>query len=387
MHTLSLVLMLAMQASTAVQAAPMQRAHPAAATPVPALSTGLPPAAVQAAVPEPTSPLTPEEITAVPAELDDFMVRAQIVRGMSREQQLQHLVEFVFGAHGLALEYDARTRTISESIRDHKANCVSFALIFMTLAREAGLDAYLQESDRVVAWYASDALYSYGHVNVGVKTGFTRRTVDIDSSVLMSSGKPRAISDQRALAHFYNNRGAELMEDGRLDQARTYLDTALAMEPGFVPALNNYGVLEMRAGLPRIAEQHYLAVIAIDPKHLPALSNLVNLYRQTGAPARARAMEKRLFSVERRDPFYQVVQAISHERSGDYAKAVGFYRRAIRLMGREHHLYFGLARSYAHLGDIGRAKEALIQARNASEDDQHTLYQAKLDKLSLRAAY
>lgn len=341
----------------------------------------------QTPIAPPASPPTADEIVAVPDSVRSVVRESLFRPGMSQEEKLERLVEYVFGPRGIGLQYDSRTRTISEVIRDHTANCLSFALMFKALAREAGLDAYIQETDHVVAWYGADTLYQFGHVNVGVKIGFKRKTVDIDSSILMVLERPRVISDARALAHFYNNRGAEFMEDGDLGTARKYLDIALGMDANFLPARNNLGVLEMRAGFPERARKNYLGVTSTEPKDLAALSNLVNLYQQVGDRSRQAKAEKRLFSVQRKDPFYQVVQALNHERSGDYAKAVDFYRRAIRLMGGEHHLYFGLARSYAHLGDIDRAKDALIRARDASGDDQRSLYQAKLERLQPRAVH
>lgn len=377
MDTISLVLVLALQGLPAVQSPVALQALAASQ------SAANAPDSLQTE----TSLLTPAQITAVPAELENFSREAITFQAGSPEERLERYVDLVFGKNGLALEYDSHTRTIAESIRDHKANCLSFALIFMTLARKAGFDAHIQETDQVVAWYESNALYSYGHVNVGVKLGHTRRTVDIDSSVLMTSGKPRVISDERAMAHFYNNRGAELMEVGQITAARKHLQTALDLAPDFLPAWNNLGVLEMRAGSLRAAEKDYLKVTASDSKNLAALSNLANLYQKAGNHARQHDVEKRLFNVRRKDPFYQVVQALDYEHSGDYAQAVDHYQRAIHLMGKDHHLYFGLARAYAHLGEIDRAKNALIKARDASGQDQKKLYQAKLDGLQSHTAY
>ena len=329
----------------------------------------------------PAGPIAPSEVVAVPPALLERLQREVLAPTRSRERRLDLLVQLLFAPGGLALEYDgSRTRTIDEAFTDHKANCLTFSLLFVTLARQAGIDAYVQETDHVLAWQGSGALYGNGHVNVGVKVGPARKTVDIDRSVVSIRGAPRAISDERALAHFYNNRGAELMEQGRLQPARRHLDTAIRMEPAFVGAWNNLGVLHMREGAVKEAERAYATALDHKKRYAPTLSNMVNLYRHTGDAKRLAEYEKRLFDVQRRDPFHQIILALGYERSGDYAAAIEHFRRAIRLKAKEHFVYFGLARSYARLGDTRRAVDALVHARDAA-GDRRDMYQTKLERL------
>lgn len=369
MSGLSLVLVLAMQAL-----AP----EPAHAATQQALVT---PVETPAPAPEPAPPPTPEAITAIPAELQ-ALLRERVVGHGSRENRLQRLVDFMFDADGLALEYDGHTTsTVAQSFRRHKVNCLSFSLLFVALARQAGLDAYVQETDHVLAWYeGSGVLYSAGHVNAGVDLGHRRQTIDIDSSIMMTRGPPQKISDQRALAHYYNNRGAELMDQQQPVAARKYLDTAIAMAPDFLGTWNNLGVLEMRTGDVQAAERAYLNAYRKDPGYAATLSNLVSLYRQTGDRARAAVFEGQLFQVEQNDPFHHMLLALAYEQRGDFEQAVDHYRQAIRLHS-DHRLYFGLARVYIQMGDRRHARRALERARDAAGNDARGLYQAKLEKL------
>ncbi len=62
-----------------------------------------------------------------------------------------------------------------------RANCLAFTLLFVTLAREAGIQARVQEVGQVVSWYQDQdagVVYSVGHVNAGVDVGgrFRRRS-------------------------------------------------------------------------------------------------------------------------------------------------------------------------------------------------------------------
>jgi len=339
------------------------------------------PAWAQVEQPAPTHPPDPATIVAIPVELE-ALVRERVIRTTtSHERRLDKLVDLLFGPQGLALEYDgSRTRTISEAFTDRKANCLSFSLMFVALARRVGIDAHVQETDHVLAWQGDGVLYGNGHVNVAVKVGRARKTVDIDRSVVSIRGTQRAITDERALAHFYNNRGAELMGQGQLPAANSHMAMAIRIAPDFVGAWSNLGVLHMREGSLQEAERAYLAALERNKKHAPALSNLVNLYRQVGDDRRRAEFERRLYEVQRRDPFHQIILALSYEKSHNYAAAAEHFRRAIRLKARDHFVYYGLARSYAHLGDTRRAADALVRARDVA-GDQGDVYQAKLERL------
>ena len=83
---------------------------------------------------------TPEEVFAIPADLRAMLQKQVIQRSYSRDQRLQALVEMIFGQHGLDLQYDANaTYTVSDIWQHRRANCLAFTLLFVTLAREAGI--------------------------------------------------------------------------------------------------------------------------------------------------------------------------------------------------------------------------------------------------------
>lgn len=338
-------------------------------------------AAASQADPARLEPVPPEQVVAIPPALLARLQHDVVERTNSYNQRLDLLVNLLLGPEGLSLQYDAsRTRTLAQSVADRKINCLSFSLLFVTLARQAGINAHVQETDHVLGWSQDGVLYGNGHVNVSVRISGTHKIVDIDRSVVAVHGKTRRVSDDRALSHFYNNRGAELMREGRLDAARRNFDMALRITPAFISAWNNLGVLDMREGRLADAERAYRKVLDEDAHHAPALSNLVNLYRQAGDERKRKTFEERLFLVQSRDPFQQVILAMGSEQNGDYAQALDHYRRALRLRADWHYIHFGMARAYAHLGDMRRATEALERARDTA-GDQRDRYQAKLDML------
>ncbi|MQP77653.1 tetratricopeptide repeat protein [Stenotrophomonas sp. MYb238] len=329
------------------------------------------------------APPTPEQVMAVPPELRQQLQERVIDATNAPEQRLQRIVDLVFKPDGLGLQYDTTaTLTVAETWEQHRANCLSFTLLFVALAREAGLEARIQEVGQVVTWYQEQGvIYNAGHVNVGLRVAGRHGTLDLDQNVLYDRRGPRVISDQRALAHYYNNRGAELMATHDAE-AMEYLRTALRMDPAFAPAWNNLGVLERRRGDARAAALAFDNALRAHPALLSALSNATSMYRQLGDTRRAAQLGERLQRARDRDPFYQFMQGVEAERRGDYAQATAAYRHAIRLYGNAHQFHFGLARAYFLQGENQRAMREMARARELGGTDQvRAVYQAKLDSL------
>lgn len=340
---------------------------------------------VVASTAAPTIP-TPQQVFAIPPTMLD-MLRTQVIsRSYSREQRLQALVEMIFDRHGMDLQYDAdATLTVSEIWQQRRANCLAFTLMFVALAREAGIQARVQEVGQVVSWYQDQAqglVYSVGHVNAGV--GFAGRfaTVDLDRNVLYDRRGPLPISQARALAHFYNNRGAERMASGDLVGARSFFNAALAQDDSFAATWNNLGVLENRTGNAAAARRALETALRLDGRQDAALTNASALYRKLGMVAQAQALEQRLQSVQREDPFAQYMLGAEAERAGQLDQAIRYYRQAVRLYDTAHQFHFGLARVYFLAGQLKRADRELLRAQELGGAPQQARYQAKLDSLA-----
>lgn len=353
-------------------------------TGAPALAAAPPPGAAPDVAVQPAP--SPGQIVAIPPALRELLRQRVIAPVNSREQRLERLVHLIFDEDGMHLAYDPyATHTLAETWETRRANCLSFTLMFVTLARAAGIDARVQEVAQVVTWHQDEGvIYNVGHVNVGLTLGGRTAVVDLDRNVLYDRYGPRPITEQRALAHFYNNRGAAAMADGNTAQARVYLDAALAMAPSFAPGWNNLGVLDTRMGELGKARQDYDTALQLQPRHVAALTNASALYRRLGDAPRAERLARRLQQVQKTDPFAQFRMGNEAEQRRDYAQAIDYYQRAIRLYGTAHQFHFGLARAYFLAGDNRRASLEMTRARDLAGEDADVLrstYQAKLDGL------
>lgn len=333
------------------------------------------------------APPAPEQVTALSPELRQAFRAAVIDRSTSPNARLDLMMAFLFDRRtGLGMQYDhAATYTVEQAFRSRKANCLTFTLLTLALAREAGLEAYAQQIDDVLSWRQENLhLVRTDHVNAGVRIQQRRYTIDVASDEILMLAPPRAMSDDALLARYYSNRAMELAIDGRPLDAAPYMAMSLALDPTSASGLNNAGVLALRHGDHTAAERHFQAALERNAAHGGALANLAQFYERQGDSARARPLQQRRDRVLRRDPFHQFITGAQAESAGDLRTAVQRYRRAIRLHPGEHRFHSALARALLQQGDTRGAIRALTVARDLAERDGMTPYQAKLDLLTKR---
>jgi Flp pilus assembly protein TadD len=306
----------------------------------------------------------PEQVMAVPPELRAQLQQQVIDAGGSERARLDRLADFLFRKPGLGMEYSVdATLTVEQAYRTRKANCLTFTLLTVALARESGLQAYGQELDGIVAWRVDDnMIYRSNHVNAGISIGRSRLTVDVARDLVIARDPPKSISDQHLLALYYNNRAAELLAAASPAAAAPYMAMALQLAPRYAGAWGNAGVLRLRQGDPAAAERDYLRALALDPTNASALVNLVTLYRNNGDETRRAIYARRLEKIQEKDPYFQFLQAEDNEMQGDYASAVQHYRRAIRLYDGDSRFYLGLAHAYQQMGKERPARRAMSRA-------------------------
>lgn len=326
----------------------------------------------------------PDQVLALPEGLrEQFRSYLRNRSHLRSARDLDSLVNFLFQPEGLGMRYrESATYTVAEAWQTREANCLSFTLLTLALAREAGLEAYGQEISDTVAWRQDgNTVYRTNHVNAGIRIHERRFSIDVASDQVMARDPPERVSDARLLAHYYNNRAVELMELGQLLPALAHAEQSLRLEPGYATSWNNLGVIRLRFGDAAAAERDYERALEFDNEHAGALFNLAAQYRRSGRSGQAAALDRRFHAIQESDPFHHFVRALALERQGELRESMRHYLKAIRLHRQEHRFYFGLARVYMALDQPRRAGRALLTARELSQGDSRDRYQAKLDFL------
>lgn len=329
--------------------------------------------------------LPPAEVLAIPPALQRVLEERVLAGDPAPAQRFNRLMHLAFDPAdaGLGLTYaDDADGSVAQTVSSRRANCLSFTLLFLALARAAGLEATAQEIGETLDWRQdNNLLYRTDHINVLVRVAGRAYTVDIAGDNVIALVAPVPASDARLLAHHYNNLAMRHLEQGRLPPAQEAMRTALQLDGGYAVLWSNAGVLALRAGDEATAEHHYARALALDADNASALFNMLGLLQRRGDARRSEVFRQRLQRVQQRDPFHHVLLASDAERDGDLRRAIGHWQRAIRLRPGEHRFHGEIARVYERLGETRPARKALQRARALSHDAARAGYESRLHGL------
>ncbi len=297
--------------------------------------------------------------------------------------RLQELVQVVFRDNQLKFSYAPETRTAAETFRRRGGNCVSFTFLFIAMARQLGLDARFREVDIVPIWgQVGDLVSLSGHVNVAVYIGGKGYSVDLFPQINRIDLGGHVVSDDRAIAHFYSNKGVEQLASGNPKLAIAFLEKALRSDPTMACAWTNMGVALTHIGEFQKAESSHQKALQVEPGDLVAVSNLASLYERIGRTRDAERCQEKARRLQEKNPYYHFNLGLKCFMSGQYKEAVAQYRVALKLKPKEHYFHMALAKAYIRLGEMDKGAACLKDAlKNAPDDTAKRRYNEKLDWL------
>lgn len=367
-------------------------------------SVGLAGCASQPATPSPSPPwedaafapvavdTSARDLFALTPEMRHFL-RSDLSVLLHMEGRQEGLYQALRSQRYLKLDYDAaHTRTAAESFRDRSGNCLSLVILSATLARDLGLSVSFQEVLGEDSWGLSgDFIVASGHVNLvlGQRAGVLlgdesqARVVDFLPSDRARGYRTRRVGEATLVAMYQNNRAAEALVEGRLDEAYAWARAAVRTEPRRSASLNTLGVVYQRRGLAVAAEQTWRLALDLAPEDTRVMGNLVALLQAQGRPEEAQPVQARLARLQRLAPF-------THYREGLLAARAGNWPRTRDEMQQEidHNPNFleaqaWLAQAYLALGDLPEARRHLQRAAELGDTPaDRSLYAAKLSRLS-----
>ncbi len=304
------------------------------------------------------------------------------------------LIDALYSRSQLGLSYDASaTRNAAEAFSARAGNCLS--LVIMTAAFAKHLDLPVSYRSVIVDdlyTRQGDLFMSSGHVNLVLDRPLPRRhfgdqeppalTIDFLPPDELRGQRSEPLAERTIVAMFMNNRAAEALAQGRLDDSYAWAREAVRQDPGFAAAVNTLGVVYMRAGHPQPAEAALRAVLAREPEQLSAMSNLVLLLQRAGRQAEAQALGTRLTELQPYPPFHFFDLGRRAMDEGDYERARQLFARELRRQPDQHEVHFWAAQADLRLGDAAGATAHLRQAMTYSPTrDGRKVYAAKLDRL------
>jgi tetratricopeptide (TPR) repeat protein len=347
--------------------------------------TGLPPLEL------PTGPIAPEDalakthspnMLALSDEMRAFVDR--YVRGDQR-QRLQTLHRSLVSPAMAGVSYDpAADGTAEEVFHSGAANCLSYAHLFVAMARYAGLDAkYLSTSLRPEWSRHGNQIALRTHVNVTVRLhNGEQYVVDIDPVGRERIASSDVLGDDEALALYHGNLAMDALLDSDLPRAYAEALRAVSLGGNIDYLWINLGIIYRQAGQNAAAEAAYRTAPAINPDSRTAMNNMAALYNTIGETDKARAWEARVLERRERNPYYHYYLGERAEASGDLASALAHYTEAIALKDSEAEFYFRVARLYLAMQQHEQSRRYIVQAiDHARLVAERREYEAFLDKL------
>ena len=364
-------------------------------------------ACASTAPPQPT-PLLESQLFAAPTErigTDDVLKVSEAMRhylAVDISDQIRTkgpqvgLVDALYRRGQLKLEYDAATtKTAAEAFDARSGNCLSLVLMTAALAHELELSVRYQSAYLEETWSRNgNLLFASGHVNItlgrrmidaGTNRDYNPWTIDFLPAEEIRSMRVRDIDESTVLAMYANNRAAEALARGKLNDAYAWAAEAMRKDPTFLNSYNTLGVVYLRHDHPAQAERVFRYVLEREPKNTRALANLAEAYTRLARPADAEATRTRLAAIETVAPFHFFNLGLDAAKRSDWRTARDLFAREVARADYNHEFHFWLGLADWQLGDVTQARKHLQLAMdNSTTRGQHDLYAAKLAWLQSR---
>ncbi len=310
---------------------------------------------------------------AVPFEIDDEIRAVLHGRAMpigSENARTRAILDIVF--ESLDLQYSlSPTRDAIGTFRARSGNCLSFVNLFVGMAREVRLNPFYVEVTDFQRWkYRDGVVVSQGHIVAGMSVDGNLSTFDFLPYQAKAYRDFEPIDDLTAIAHYYNNIGAEALLDGDLEKAEEALSLAVDLDPDFNKALNNLGVFYLRSDRTDDAVRLFREALERDPADVALLTNLARALQTTGRAQEASELLAQLDEVSQTSPFYFVYRGEMALGEGDTTKALEFMREALRRDSEVPEVHVGLVKVYLALGEMSKARHHLERALRLDATNQ-----------------
>lgn len=302
---------------------------------------------------------------AIPFELSaatQAAVQSLVSPAGGERDRAEAIEAFIFS--NLDLRYALTpTKNADATFQTREGNCLSFVNLFVGIGRLQRLNPFYVEVEDYQRWnYRDGVVLSRGHIVAGM-------TIDGDLSTFdFLPYRPKAyrdfhpIDDVTAIAHYYNNLGAEALLADDVDAALPNLLVATALAPDFEKAINNLGVAYLRLGRGTEAVALYERGLALHPASVPLLNNLARALQRAGEGERAEELLVRLEGINETNPYFYLYRGEVALAEGDLERSLDYLREALRIDSEVPEVHVGLAKLFLAQGDLERARHHIDRA-------------------------
>ena len=344
----------------------------------------------------PAARIRAADVFALSPEMQRYLEAELGSPSVSRPQH-RRLYEALYSSGRLRLEYDAEaTRNAAETFAARSGNCLSLVIMTAALAKGLGLEVHYQSAFVEPTWSRAGGMHFLsGHVNValggrasGARVIYDARellVIDFLPAEEMRALRVAPLAEDTVVAMYMNNRAAEALVRGELDQAYWWARAAIEQDGAFLAAYNTLAVVYLRHGDWQLAERVLRRLLSRDPGNAPALSNLALTLEKLGRAGESAVLERRLARLEPDPPFHFLDRGLAAMRLGDFKAARDLLAKEIERDPYYQEAHFWLGIALVRLGNTAEGRKHLALAlENSKTRGERELYAAKLERIRLQ---
>jgi Tetratricopeptide repeat len=343
----------------------------------------------------PSERISPGDIFALSNEMKQYLSE-RLAPQLRSKAPPGALIDALYNKNQLKLVYDAEmTRNAAQTFAARAGNCLSLVIMTAAFAKQMAVPVRYQLVLEDAVWSRSGGMYfSISHVNLTLGAELTGRILDNQTAPLTIDFLPgedirgqriRVVSEETIVAMYMNNRAAESLAEGQVDDGYWWARAAIEEDPRFMSAYNTLGVIYRRHGNPQEAERVLSLVLELEPGNTQAMSNLALVLNDQGRAREAAALTRKLEQLQPYPPFYFFELGLAAMRKSDFKEASVQFEKEVERDAYYHEFRAWLAAAYLGLGDTGKARAQLaIALDNSATRSERELYAAKLDLIKSR---
>lgn len=350
-----------------------------------------PPVFADASFAPPSEPVRTDTLFDLSPEMRAYLGSSRFTTILRERGERHGLVEALYRKSDLQLEYESsKTRTAAETYAARSGNCLSLVIMTAAFAKALGMPVQFQNIDAQNTWSRESGLFlASSHVNILLSDRRMPNAYSVGSEIELvvdfipsdaaARLRARIIDEQDILALYANNRAAEMLVQGRVDDAYWWARAAVQARPQMISVLNTLGVIYQRHGDLAMAEKTFQSALVREPENILVMRNLHPVLLELGKRDEALALDQRIKSIEPVPPYHYFDQGILALKEGDARKAKSLFEREIKRAPYNDEFRFWLGIAYARMGDVREAREQVTLAvENSTRRELRERYSAKL---------
>jgi tetratricopeptide (TPR) repeat protein len=341
----------------------------------------------------PAQAVNPDDVFALSDAMKRYL-QFDIARQLRSDGLARGLVTALYRRDQLKLDYDTlTTRNAAQAFEARRGNCLSLVLMTAAFAKALDLQVSYQTVDVDEIWSRADGMaFLSSHINITLgpraihhAPGFDPgryMTVDFLPADQIMGHRTQPVSEDTVVAMYLNNKAAEAMSAGQIDEAYAWVRAAMKRAPEFLSPYNTLGVVYTRHGDWNAAEQVFNHVLAKQPTDRHALANLAGLLTKQNRLAEAQLLQARLAQLEPYPPYHFFQLGTQAMERGEYRVASEFFAKEVQRADHSSEFHFWLSVAHFRLGEIAQARRQMALAvQNSSTREEQALYGTKLERL------